>query len=224
MTGDEAYQRRLAMSQATASVPRQDMTGDEAYQRRLAMSQPAFIKPASPSTSARAEDPPPEAKDRESAEPPVAEAGEDTYQQRLAMPPLQAQATPTFTPSGMSAPPFLPNVAAGASAVPPFPPPAGMPMPPFPPPNMLSGPPAVKTPDVETMEVELAYNPFAPRPAPPPPPPGALEEAMKSKRDAAAAIAARLAALAPGGSAANAAPLASTEEEPVKRYAIYPST
>jgi hypothetical protein len=48
LTGDEAYQRRLAMSNASPVVPPRAETGDEAYQRRLAISTAASQPTASP--------------------------------------------------------------------------------------------------------------------------------------------------------------------------------
>ncbi|KAI0933581.1 hypothetical protein AcV5_005689 [Taiwanofungus camphoratus] len=66
-----------------------------------------------------------------------------------------------------------------------------------------SQPPAPAAPPYEEPAPPLAYNPFAPPSMPPPPPPGLAagstlsEEKVRSSREAAAAIAAKLKALAP---------------------------
>ncbi|EIN08051.1 hypothetical protein PUNSTDRAFT_104276 [Punctularia strigosozonata HHB-11173 SS5] len=226
MTGDEAYQRRLAMSQGLSSAPPPDMTGDEAYQRRLAMSQPGFVKPAAPPTAPVSgtatpmeDDEPAKLSTSETAGPGVS----PPQTAPTALPPPGIPVTmPPFPPSAVAIasviPPFPPNIP-----MPPFPSSAGMTGPPFPSPHTpsvpSSVPPMARAPELEGgIEEELGFNPFAPRPAPPPPPPGALDAAVQSKKNAAAAIAARLASLAPGGSGGSAGSASpAPADEPVKR-------
>ncbi|KAI0032328.1 hypothetical protein K488DRAFT_78528 [Vararia minispora EC-137] len=101
MTGDEAYQRRLAMS-APAPPPSTE-TGDDAYQRRLAMSQPR-----------------PQPQD---------ESAEDAYARRATIsaqapiaPLVQSSFQPQPPPSRSQSPPSAPQAVPFSSEPPPFPP------------------------------------------------------------------------------------------------------
>lgn len=175
MSGEDAYMRRLAMSQG-AAPPRgpsptpapidRNMSGEEAYQRRLALAtggQPA--QTATPPVSLPAADTDFDmALGNDAAEPPTVsanfvETGDEAYERRL---PMSQGLRP-------SAPPFIP------SQPPPIP--FSVAEPPSPP--------------------RLAYNPFAPPTnVPPPPPPGQIPSGFEDKVKAAANIAARLSALA----------------------------
>ena len=178
---------------ATAAVSR-DLTGDEAYQRRLAMSAgfkpPAPVASTSPAPDEYTPTPPTlptvggGGEGEESRLPrfaastipptdstmPVAETGEEAYQRRLALsmgpgaaPPVPASSE-TMSMSRSESPPFETT----------------------PPPNP------------STVGATGAYNPVAPPVVPPPPAAGSLsEDKVRSSREAAAAIAARLSALAP---------------------------
>ncbi|GAA6037225.1 hypothetical protein JCM8097_008630 [Rhodosporidiobolus ruineniae] len=103
-SGEEAYQRRLAMS----SAPRAEETGEEAYQRRLAMSRGG---PPAPS--------------------PAPPAGPSSYHGRAAPPPpppfVPSATAPAFTPS--SYPPAPPPAFISPSSAPPPPPPGFVPPP-----------------------------------------------------------------------------------------------
>ena len=181
MSGEDAYMRRLAMSQGAAppSVPSptpspidQNVSGEEAYQRRLALAAGGQLaQTAAPPVSQPAADtdldmdpgddvtePPAASVDR-------AETGDEAYQRRLA---LSQGLRPT-------APPFIPSQ--------PPPMPSSVVEPPSPP--------------------RLAYNPFAP-PANVPPPPGQLPSGFEDKVKTAANIAARLSALAATAGASSA--------------------
>lgn len=175
MSGEDAYMRRLAMSQG-AAPPRgpsptpapidPNMSGEEAYQRRLAL--------ATGGHPAQTETPPVSLPPADTdfdmalgydvAEPPVvsanrAETGDEAYERRLAM-------SQGLRPS---APPFIPSQ---------------------PPPMPLSVAESPSPP-------RLAYNPFAPPTnVPPPPPSGQIPSGFEDKVKAAANIAARLSALA----------------------------
>ncbi|KDQ59568.1 hypothetical protein JAAARDRAFT_56577 [Jaapia argillacea MUCL 33604] len=193
LSGDDAYQRRLALSMGAAvSVPSAPaphvdtaMTGDEAYQRRLAMSQ-GFVSASVPSAVV----PPP------STFSPVVEMDEDDGDQEdipgfgypFSAPSFNATAPPP-TQTGEEA--YLRRMALSQSSNQPqsVPPPA---------PVVLTEPPT------------LAYNPFAPPSVPPPPPPGFMpvdeggmdvdmdvDEKVRKGREAAAAIAAKFKALMP---------------------------
>jgi splicing factor 45 len=175
-TGEEAYQRRLALSQAAMK----SQTGDEVYQRRLALSQSAST--FAPPNQAIVVGEGPMMQDEEDL-PPVRGLG---FLASATMP-LPASGGPSGT--APSLPPFSPPMLR----TPPFPPPniGALGTPPFPPPGLAvvrsSSPP------------DLAFNPFAPPTTAPPPPsalPPSLQDQIAAKRNAAAAIAAKLAALA----------------------------
>ncbi|KAG6334439.1 hypothetical protein ID866_4653 [Astraeus odoratus] len=208
LSGEEAYMRRLAMSQAppAARVPsppapvERNLSGEEAYLRRLVMSSRGKAAPPTPPQSVRAVPEAPVASplvsdDEEdaipglgmaphtgAAAPSLTETGEAAYQRRLAMSQGLGRTTPPCQPS-------LPVPSKQS--------PAPNPASPSPPP--------------------LAYNPFAP-PAnvPPPPPPlppsqpsvTQIPNGFEDKVKAAASIAAKLSALAPPGGAG-----ASTQED-----------
>ncbi|KZT70208.1 hypothetical protein DAEQUDRAFT_689817 [Daedalea quercina L-15889] len=202
------------------------LTGDEAYQRRLAMSM--GIRSTAPAAPVPAFSPPPAT----FTTPDVASAHTASNTPSVTTPPViqplsnppTSRTTPAFDatnddvdipglsiPSGISPPPasarsmiktgeeaFLRRAAMSQMGA-------------------QSGPP----PEVE--QPSLAYNPFAPPTSVPPPPapvPSALsEDKVRSSREAAAAIAAKLRALAPpAGSpepSASASPKA--EDAPQKR-------
>ncbi|KAF9218246.1 hypothetical protein BS17DRAFT_883524 [Gyrodon lividus] len=175
LSGEDAYLRRLAMSQGAppprppSPVPPVDrnQSGDEAYQRRLAMAIGSEASPTSAVPQLNDEDeddvipglgmpsfinvtaPPPAAPDR-------GETGDEAYQRRLTM-------THGLRPSA----PFV------SSQPPPMPP--ALTQPPSPP--------------------HMAYNPFAPPANVPPPPPGQILSGFEDKVKAAASIAAKLSAL-----------------------------
>ncbi|KAF8447492.1 hypothetical protein L210DRAFT_978761 [Boletus edulis BED1] len=171
MSGEDAYMRRLAMSQgvvpprdpspATVHIDR-NMSGEEAYQRRLALStggqptQTAAPLVSQPTADMDLDEP----HENDEAEPPAssidrAETGDEAHQRRIAMSEGLRPTAPPFIPSQ---PPPMPS----SVAEPPSPP-------------------------------RLAYNPFAPPTnVPPPPILGGFEDKVK----AAANIAARLSALA----------------------------
>lgn len=175
MSGEDAYMRRLAMSQGTAPprVPSpvhidRTTSGEEAYQRRLALAsggQPA--QTAAPPESQPVADtdldmdmaPEHEVTESPAASVDRAETGDEAYQRRLAMSKELRPTAPEFIPSQ---PPPVPSTVAE---------------PPSPP--------------------RLAYNPFAPPTnVPPPPPPGQIPSGFEDKVKAAASIAAKLSALA----------------------------
>lgn len=173
MSGEDAYMRRLAMSQGAAppSAPSppptsldRNVSGEEAYQRRLAMAAGGLpAQTAAPPVS----QPVPDADLDMAPEnnvmelPPMsvdpAETGDEAYQRRLTMSQGLRPTTPPFIPS--QPPTMSLNVAE----------------PPSPP--------------------HLAYNPFAP-PTNVPPPPALIPSGFEDKVKAAANIAARLSALA----------------------------
>ncbi|KAG1756493.1 uncharacterized protein EDB91DRAFT_1092958 [Suillus paluster] len=189
MSGEEAFQRRLAMSAGAAvGVPSltpapvdHNMSGDEAYQRRLVMSSGGIRPPAFSASASPLRQPSPGGADDEdsipglssSIEPSIPqnrdETGEEAYLRRLAMSSKLRPTASPFEPSSLPpAPP--PQPTQPATSVPP---------PPSPPP--------------------LAYNPFAPPaniPPPPPPPSSQIPATFEDRAKAAASIAARLSALA----------------------------
>lgn len=200
MSGEDAYMRRLAMSQSTAppKVPSpapvpidRNMSGEEAYQRRLVLAtggQPSEVA-TSPVLQSVDDDDLDMDPGNEVVEPSAvlvdrAETGDEAYQRRLAM---SQGLRPT-------APPFIPSQ-------------------PLPVPPIVAEPPSPP---------RLAYNPFAP-PAniPPPPPPGQIMSGFEDKVKAAANIAAKLSALAATASTTSAgdsetnspAPFPPSEEE-----------
>ncbi|KAG1782768.1 hypothetical protein EV702DRAFT_1066636 [Suillus placidus] len=189
MSGEEAFQRRLAMSAgAAARVPSptpvpvdHNLLGEEAYQRRLAMASGGNRPPAFSASASPLRQPSPGGADDEdsipglsSSTPPSVsqnrdETGEEAYLRRLAM---SSKLRPTASPFEPSSLPPAP-VTQPMQLV--------MPVPPT-----RSPPP-------------LAYNPFAPPaniPPPPPPPSSEIPVALEDKVKAAASIAARLSALA----------------------------
>ncbi|THH27064.1 hypothetical protein EUX98_g7129 [Antrodiella citrinella] len=197
VTGDEAYQRRLALSQGSVS------TSTSALQFTSSSSEPQFPVGSDPSLTAASsissgilppsssyvstsdsrsftQTPPPQAQ--------ILQSREEAYLRRLAL----SQSRPAVPPL--------------ASA-------------------MLST--SIPSPTSYAQQPEpptLAYNPFAPPTSVPPPPsaipPSLSEEKVRSSREAAAAIAAKLKALAPppgsaeaGGSGSDAGP----SEPPTKK-------
>ncbi|KAH7910659.1 hypothetical protein BJ138DRAFT_1126694 [Hygrophoropsis aurantiaca] len=216
LSGEEAFQRRLAMSTglpravspAPAAVDRK-MSGEEAFQRRLAMSATATSSvPAgalAPSTQYISREITPVPSDHNEgdeedaipglgmaahmdATPVQAETGEEAYLRRLAMTTLRPTAPPFEPSSNFSA---TPNPPSSSTTIAPPPPPS-------PPP--------------------LAYNPFAP-PTNVPPPPSQVPSGFEDKIKAAASIAARLSALAAaaesaGDSGATSTAPAEVEEVP----------
>ncbi|KAH7923849.1 hypothetical protein BV22DRAFT_552769 [Leucogyrophana mollusca] len=219
LSGEEAFQRRLAMSSAPArtispapAAVDRNMSGEEAFQRRLAMSgatnMPTTPHVPNPTDSTLAAGPQGE-DDDEDAIPGLgaatqmdatsgrAETGEEAYMRRLAMSQgLRASAPPfeptTYSSSEPSGPtPYQVN-AITSSAPPP---------PPSPPP--------------------LAYNPFAP-PSNIPPPPSQLPSGFEDKVKAAASIAARLGALAASAGAAGGSGSASPVPAPPEETSTRP--
>ena len=181
MSGEDAYMRRMAMSQGGAP-PRapspppvhvdRNMSGEEAYQRRLALAaggqpaQTAALLTPQPDDDTDLD----EAPGNDVIDPPTitvdrAETGDEAYQRRLAMSQGLRPSAPPFIPS--QPPPMAPGVAE----------------PPSPP--------------------RLAYNPFAP-PTSVPPPPSQIPSGFEDKVKAAANIAARLSALAATAGASSA--------------------
>ncbi|KZT60363.1 hypothetical protein CALCODRAFT_553651 [Calocera cornea HHB12733] len=143
------------VSSAPVAVAR-DMTGEEAYQRRLALSRGgAPAPPPAFSTPPRAASPP-------APLPSVAETGEEAFQRRLALsrgataprPPSPAPAppAPSVPPSSRSTrPPPGPDDDDWAWSTPQPPPSAPTPPPAMPPPPPMAGlaPPAALDPEVE---------------------------------------------------------------------------
>lgn len=209
MSGEDAYLRRLAMSQGAAppSAPSpplvhvdRNMLGEEASQRRLALSTGGLpAQTASPAVSQPADDADFDvASGNDVTEPPAVsvdrtETGDEAYQRNLPMSQGLRSTAPSFIPSQ---PPPMPS----SVAEPPSPP-------------------------------RLAYNPFAP-PTNVPPPPSQIPSGFEDKVKAAANIAARLSALAPlaGASSAGsgdsgtdspAPPLPEEEEGAPQRSALF---
>lgn len=188
MSGEEAFQRRLAMSAGTAvRVPSptpvpvdHNLSGEEAYQRRLAMASGGNRPPAFSASASPLRQPSPGGADDEECIPGLSsnispsvsqnrdETGEEAYLRRLAM---SSKLRPTASPFELSSRPPAPVTQP--------------PQPVIPVPPTRSPPP-------------LAYNPFAPPTniPPPPPPPSQIPVALEDKVKAAASIAARLSALA----------------------------
>ncbi|KAM6500569.1 hypothetical protein JOM56_003583 [Amanita muscaria] len=130
LSGEEAYQRRLALSsglQPPAAAPVDlSPTGDEAYQRRLALS--ANRQPPEPTPSS--------GEDMDESIPGLSTSqmgttGEEAYLRRAAMSTMPSHSpVPTTLPSASSPPPLAYN---------PFAPQAAPPPPPAPPPANLPG-------------------------------------------------------------------------------------
>ncbi|KAK0503185.1 hypothetical protein EDD18DRAFT_1244785 [Armillaria luteobubalina] len=96
------------------------MTGDEAYQRRLALSRPQPPRAPSPPQDEAPPAPAPP------APPPVTETGDEAYLRRLAMssrPPVPVPAPPPAPPAPAARPPSPPQLAYNPFAPPSVPPP-----------------------------------------------------------------------------------------------------
>jgi splicing factor 45 len=137
LSGEDAYMRRLAMSQGVAPprvlsptpVPMdRNMSGEEAYQRRLALAtggQPAVDTDVDMVPGNDVTEPPPVSVDR-------AETGDEAYERRLAMSEGLQPAALSFIPSQ---PPPMPSSVAETPSPPrlaynPFAPPTNVPPPP----------------------------------------------------------------------------------------------
>jgi splicing factor 45 len=196
-SGEEAYLRRLALSQGVVA-PLNSLTGDDVYARRVALSQgveqqsaaPTFIATSDPMlvpTHTNAPSPQPSLSTMATEAPMSIEPHVNMNLEDDVIPGAGAsslKSTVSRTTSGEDA--FLRRAALSAQASRP---------------NHIAVPPSF-TSAAPPSPPELAYNPFAPPSVPPPPPLALLEEQIKAKREAAAAIAARLAGLAAGGSPA----------------------
>ncbi|BGP38548.1 hypothetical protein JCM10450v2_002497 [Rhodotorula kratochvilovae] len=160
-TGDEAYQRRVAMSQ------RREETGDEAYQRRVALSRGG---PAPPAPTA----------------PPPAFVSQSTF------------SAPPAAPPAFVGPVLPPGFAAALPPPPPgfVPPPAGFVLPGFSPATATGDAPPFRPPSASASASpapslapeQAAHAASAPAPAPAPPSSEALDAAQAKAREIAARL------------------------------------
>ncbi|OCH89083.1 hypothetical protein OBBRIDRAFT_836071 [Obba rivulosa] len=212
LTGDEVYQRRLAMSQgfrpaaAPASAPPQASATPEPV---LPLTIPTPVATVAAPVPSFAPPPPSFISSGPLGKPSLAFTADDDDD--VEIPGLSGSATPTFAPAPPPAAP--PAVETGEEA---YLRRLVMSQSRSPPPSAAFR---------ESTPPGLAYNPFAPPasvPLPPASAPGLSEDKIRSSREAAAAIAAKLARLAPppgsgtppGSSTASPEPSGSIVEAP----------